>query len=116
RAVRVAVEEGHADLPAHARQDDRAAEPDLRDADPAARGVILLAFAIPVEADLDAAVFVDVDRLLLLARAGDDRRLDAVDARLPGADLGREGRPLGDSTEAVLAGDAAVVGVLSSAG
>src|SRR5262249_15246862 len=101
--IGIALEERDRHLPADARQDHRSAEAELRDPQPAARGVVLLARAIPEEAHLDTPVLVDVDRLRLIRRPGDHGSLDAADLRLLRAVRGREGSVLGDGRELVLA-------------
>ena len=71
----------------------------MRDADPTRAVLVLLAFAVPVELDLDAAVFVGVD---LFARgADDDGCLDTVDGGFGVASRGAEGDVARHAQEAV---------------
>src|SRR6185312_173114 len=103
-AIGIPVEEGHRHLPADAGEEHRPAHPELGDAQPAARGVVLLGGPVPEEADLDAAVLVDVDVLRAAGGAGDDHRLDAADLGFVRPARGGERRVLGDGGEVVPGG------------
>src|SRR5262249_15481794 len=100
----IALEEIDDHLLSDSRQGDRApgsAGPRVGHSDPAARVLVLLAVAVPVELDLDAAVFVGPD---LLAVGPNDHgglgarhlglRSHAGGAELPVAGA-RQGRELG---------------------
>src|SRR5690606_579605 len=81
RLVGVAFEEGDQHFHADARDGDAAvhvAGPAGGDAQPAAGMFVGLAFAVPVELDLDPAVFVAVD--FFAGRPGDHGALAAEDA------------------------------------
>src|SRR5262249_38488358 len=82
RLVGVALQEVDDHLPADARDRDRApilAGPRLRDAHPAARVLVALAVAVPVELHLDPPVLVGVD--LVGGRPDDDGGLWAAHRR-----------------------------------
>src|SRR5690606_15904884 len=102
RSIGVAVLEPDRHLPAHAGNDHGGAETELHHPEPGARLVVADARAIPVEAHLHPAVFVGVNRLLLVARPRDDARLDAANAWAGRAPRRREGSAGRNGGEAVL--------------
>ena len=100
--VGIAFEEVDDHFLADARDGDRSpalAGPGLRDADPAGAVLVLLAFAVPVELDLHAAVLVGVD--LFAAGSDDDRGLAALHEGLRGDARRTEGRGERDAFESV---------------
>ena len=115
RLVRVAVDAADHHLLAHARQEQAAKSctcRSLRHPHPTRAGVVLLAQAVPVELNLDAAVLVGPD--LFAAGPDDHRRLTASHSG-PRRDPGRAKRHRGRESFEVVEVDATARGVVDPA-